>query len=482
MIQSIDYLAILPTLIVAVGSVAVLMADAFGLPRRPVGLLTLVLIAAAAAALIPGHGRSTFCYGRSCSYVADDFATLFQAIVLLAALVVVLLSHGEMRRSALPAGEYHFLLLAALTGALLLAAGRDLITLVVALETLSLPVFALVALRRHDGVASEAALKLFLVSVVSSAVTLFGISLVYGVTGAMHLDQVAAGLTRVPADLKPVAAVGVVAVIAGFGFKVAAVPFHFWAPDVYQGAPLPVAAFLSVVSKAGGFAGLTLVLTVGFWPLAGTWGPLLGVLSAATMTLGNLVALRQSDAVRLLAWSSVAQSGYMLAPLAGGSRVRPHDWMTATAAYVAIYAIMNIGAFAVVTVVARRGRRRLDDYRGLARTNPGTALALAFFLVCLAGLPPGVMGLFAKVVVFKAAIGGAATWLAVVMAVNTVIGLYYYLAWAARLFAPAPATAQPGAVRVGRAGGIAIAVSLAGAVVVSVAPELVLHAAALAVP
>jgi NADH-quinone oxidoreductase subunit N len=482
MIQSIDYLAILPTLIVAVGSVAVLMADAFGLPRRPVGLLTLVLIAAAAAALIPGHGRSTFCSGRSCSYVADDFATLFQAIVLLAALVVVLLSHGEMRRSALPAGEYHFLLLAALTGALLLAAGRDLITLVVALETLSLPVFALVALRRHDGVASEAALKLFLVSVVSSAVTLFGISLVYGVTGAMHLDQVAAGLTRVPADLKPVAAVGVVAVIAGFGFKVAAVPFHFWAPDVYQGAPLPVAAFLSVVSKAGGFAGLTLVLTVGFWPLAGTWGPLLGVLSAATMTLGNLVALRQSDAVRLLAWSSVAQSGYMLAPLAGGSRVRPHDWMTATAAYVAIYAIMNIGAFAVVTVVARRGRRRLDDYRGLARTNPGTALALAFFLVCLAGLPPGVMGLFAKVVVFKAAIGGAATWLAVVMAVNTVIGLYYYLAWAARLFAPAEATAEPGVVRVGRAGGIAIAVSLAGAVVVSVAPELVLHAAALAVP
>jgi NADH-quinone oxidoreductase subunit N len=197
------------------------------------------------------------------------------------------------------------------------------------------------------------------------------------------------------------------------------------------------------------------------------------------MTLGNLVALRQHDAVRLLAWSSVAQSGYMLAPLAGGSRVRPHEWMTATAAYVAIYAIMNIGAFAVVTVVARRGRRELADYRGLARANPGLALALAFFLICLAGLPPGVMGLFAKVVVFRAAVGGAATWLAVIMAVNTVIGLYYYLAWAVRLFAPAE---QPGSVRVGRAAGVAIALSLAGAVVVSVAPELVLHAAALAVP
>ncbi|GAA4483840.1 NADH-quinone oxidoreductase subunit N [Actinoallomurus oryzae] len=479
MIQSIDYLAILPTLIVAVGSVVVLMADAFGTPRRVTGLLTVLALAAAAVALVPGHGRTTFCTGRSCSYVADDFATLFQVIVLLTALVVVLLSHGEIGRSALPAGEYHFLLLAAVTGALLLASGRDLITLVVALETLSLPVFALVALRRYDGVASEAALKLFLVSVVSSAVTLFGISLVYGVTGAMHLDRVAAGLAHVPADLKPVAAVGVVAVIAGFGFKVAAVPFHFWAPDVYQGAPLPVAAFLSVVSKAGGFAGLTLVLTAGFWPLGGTWGPLLGVLSAATMTLGNLLALRQRDAVRLLAWSSVAQSGFMLAPLAGGTRVRPHESMTATAAYVAMYAIMNIGAFAVVTVVARRGRRDLGDYRGLARANPGVAIALAFFLVCLAGLPPGVMGLFAKVVVFRAAIGGAATWLAVIMAVNTVLGLYYYLGWAARLFAPAE---RPETVRVGRTGGIAIAVSLAGALVVSAAPELVLHAAALAVP
>jgi NADH-quinone oxidoreductase subunit N len=267
-------------------------------------------------------------------------------------------------------------------------------------------------------------------------------------------------------------------VIAGFGFKVAAVPFHFWAPDVYQGAPLPVAAFLSVVSKAAGFAGLTLVLTAGFWPFGDTWGPLMGVLSAATMTLGNLVALRQREAIRLLAWSSVAQSGYMLAPLAGGARVRPHEAMTATAAYVAMYAIMNIGAFAVVTVVARRGGRELDDYRGLVRSNPGTAAALAFFLVCLAGLPPGVMGLLAKVVVFKAAVSGAAIWLAVIMAVNTVIGLYYYLGWAARLFAPAHG--KP--IRVGRAAGIAIAVSLAGAVVVSVAPELVLHAAALAVP
>jgi NADH-quinone oxidoreductase subunit N len=368
--------------------------------------------------------------------------------------------------------------MSAVTGALLLAAGRDLVTLVVALETLSLPVFALVALRRYDGVAGEAALKLFLISVASSAVTLFGVSLVYGVTGAMHLDRVAAGLGHTTGVLKPVAAAGVMLLIAGFGFKVAAVPFHFWAPDVYQGAPTPVAAFLSVVSKAGGFAGLTLVLTAGLRPYGYVWGPVMGALAAITMTLGNLVALRQSDAVRLLAWSSVAQSGYMLAPLAAGARVPARETMTATVAYVAMYAIMNIGAFAVVTVVARRGGRTLDDYRGLVRVNPGSAIALAFFLICLAGLPPGVMGLFAKIVVFRAAVQGAAVWLAVVMAVNTVIGLYYYLTWTVRLLGPGKA--RP--VRVGRAAGVAIAVSLAGAIVVSAAPELVLRAAAFAVP
>ena len=235
-----------------------------------------------------------------------------------------------------------------------------------------------------------------------------------------------------------------------------------------------------MVSKAGGFAGLTLVLTVGFWPLGGTWGPLMGVLAAATMTLGNLVALRQRDAVRLLAWSSVAQSGYMLAPLAGGPRVRLHESMTATAAYVAIYAIMNIGAFAVVAVVARRGGRDLDDYRGLARGNPAIAAALAFFLICLAGLPPGVMGLFAKVVVFRAAIGGAATWLAVDHG-----GQHRDRPLLLPRLGGAALRARPhGQARsaAGRAGGIAVAVSLAGAVVVSVAPELVLHAAALAVP
>ncbi|OLT27676.1 NADH-quinone oxidoreductase subunit N [Actinomadura sp. CNU-125] len=488
MIQGIDYAAVAPPLIIAVAAVALLLGDAFGVPRRLLGPLSATALAAAFAAVLAlgtGDRRATLCLPdglrgdgpASCSYVADDFTLAFQGIVLLAAVIVVLLSAQQLTDARIPAGEYHFLLLAAVVGALTLVAARDLILLVVALETLSLPVFALVGLRRYDGTASEAALKLFLVSVVSAAIMLFGVSLLYGATGAMHLDRIAPALAELPAGLDAVAAAGIVLVLAGFAFKVAAVPFHFWAPDVYQGAPLPVAAFLSVVSKAAGFAGLAIVLSLGFPAYAHVWGPLVAVLAAVTMTLGNLVALRQRTAIRLLAWSSVAQSGYMLAPLAVGTDHLP-EAVAATTAYVAFYAVMNLGAFAVVTGFRRTAERRqtvdtLDDYRGLARRSPFTAAALAFFLICLAGLPPGVMGLFAKVVVFRGVVAGDVVWLAVVMAINTVIGLYYYLLWAVRLFTeptnPTPETVPGLPIR------FAVAATAAGALVLSVAPQVILQ-------
>jgi NADH-quinone oxidoreductase subunit N len=483
MIQGIDYAAIAPPLILAAAALGLLLADAFDAPRRTLSLLSagsLVAALIAVIALASGDRRATFCLPDglrsggppSCSYVADDFTLLFQGIVLAAAAIVVLLSLQEITDSRMPAGEYHFLLLAAVIGALALVAARDLVLLLVALETLSLPVFALTALRRYDGTASEAALKLFLVSVISTAVMLFGISLVYGATGSMHLDRIAPALADLPSDLDPVASVGSVLVLAGFAFKVAAVPFHFWAPDVYQGAPLPVAAFLSVVSKAAGFAGLVIVLAIGLPAYGHVWGPILGVLAALTMTLGNLLALRQRTPIRLLAWSSVAQSGYMLAPLAVGSH-RLGEATAATVAYVALYAVMNLGAFAVV--IGYHRLRTLDDYRGLARRGPAAATALAFFLICLAGLPPGVMGLFAKVVVFRATVAGGVTWLAVIMAINTVIGLYYYLAWAVRLFGPSP-SGQERDTGPGLPVRAAITAAAAGAIALSIAPQLVLQA------
>lgn len=500
-IQSIDYAAIAPPVVVALSALGVLVTDAFLPPgwRWLGGYAALAGIAgafAADAALAAGGGlRRTFCIPpglraggpSSCSYVVDEFTLLLHMVVLVAAAVVVLMARSETRASPLPTGEFHFLLLASVAGALTLAASRDLVTLVVSLELVSLPVFALAALRRYDGRSSEAGLTMFLVSVVSTAVTLLGISLVYGVTGAMHLDRIAAALAR-PEAAHPVTAVAIVLVLVGLGFKVSAVPFHFWAPDTYEGAPVPIAAFLSVVSKAAGFAGLVLVLSVGFSPYAAVWGPLVAVLAGASMTVGNLVALRQRRAVRLLAWSSIAHAGYMLVPLGavagvagtagfapGGGSGTASEIVAATVGYVAIYAAMTIGAFAVVVFVDRHwGRGDLGSYRGLVRAHPLLAVALAFFLACLAGLPPGLAGLFAKIIVFRAAVAGAYGWLAVLMAVNTVLGLYYYLGWAVQLFRPLPegVPGRPG--RVPRPVGVAVAIAAAGTVVLSLVPQLVL--------
>ncbi|HEX7186967.1 MAG TPA: NADH-quinone oxidoreductase subunit N [Actinomycetes bacterium] len=492
-LQSIDYLAVAAPLLVALVALAVLVADLF-LPaarRQVAGWLAVAGLAVAAALLVPlvGDRRSTFCVPgdglqlRACSYVVDDLTLLFQALVLAGAIVVTLLSLDTVRDSALPAGEYFFLLLASVSGALTLAASRDLLTLVVSLEVVSLPAFALVALRRYDSRSSEAALKLFLVSVVSTAVMLFGLSLVYGVTGQVHLARVATALDD-PAARQPLLLLGVTLALAGFGFKVAAVPFHFWAPDTYQGAPVPVAAYLSVVSKAAGFVGLALLLTEGFGPYADVWGPTLAVVAALTMTVGNLAALRQRHAVRLLAWSSVAQSGYMLVPLGAATVGRVDEVLSATVAYVVAYAVMNLGAFSVVTLVGRhRESNLLADYRGLGRTEPLSAFALAFSLACLAGLPPGLLGLFAKVVVFRAPVDQGYGWLAVVMAVNVVVGLAYYLAWAALLYARpdgsadasgAPGAARPPSYRISWSDGLAIGMTLGAALLLSVLPDSIL--------
>ncbi|MGV9772594.1 NADH-quinone oxidoreductase subunit N [Streptosporangium sp. NPDC003464] len=564
MIQSIDYYAVAPLLVLAFTAGLVLLLDAF-LPRRPyarpaLGGVTLAGVLGALGVVVSqavrgGAPMRTFCVppglpgpagvglgaptpGTSgsgpagaggaapvpCSFVVDDFTLIFAGLALAAGIIVVLLSMAELSSGDIPVGEWHFLLLCTLAGAVALPASRDLVMLVVALELVSLPVFALTALRRYDGRSSEAAVKLFLVSVVSTAVMLFGVSLLYGMTGTVYLDRLAQALRGPVAgpvtgpeaqpaasgaytatlpiahDLPPVLTVAVVLVLAGFAFKVAAVPFHAWAGDVYQGAPVPVAALLSVISKAAGFAGLILILVAGLRAQITLWAPLVAIIAALTMTVGNLLALRQRHAVRLLAWSSVAQSGYILAPLG----VRDDEAMSASVAYLVFYAAMNLGAFAVVMLVSRRGvRGELDDYRGLVFRNPAAGLALAFFLICLAGLPPGLAGLFAKIVVFREIVDGGGAWLAVVMAVNTVIGLYYYVAWAARIFTPVPVTeatgvsagvgvgvAEGGSAAAGggagdevpAAGGrarwvpVGVAIALAGAVAVvfSIAPQVVL--------
>ncbi|WP_405627911.1 NADH-quinone oxidoreductase subunit N [Streptomyces sp. NBC_00016] len=488
-VQSVDWLAIAPPTLAAVVALVVLVADLFvGDARKPLlGWLSVAGLAAATALLLPllDGDRSTFCLTgdtRVCSYTADRFTLVIQFLVLGGALLAALLSVTALKdaRGRLPEGEFWFLLLSSAAGAALLPASRDLATLVVALEVASLPAFALVGIRHGDRRSSEAALKFFLSSVTATTVSLLGISFVYATTGTLYLTQVADRIQHVDGRLDTLAQSGVVLTLIGFAFKTAAVPFHFWVPDTYVGAPLPVAAYLSVVGKAVGFSGLILVTVIGFPSYADVWGPALAVLAALTMTVGNVGALRQQatraySAVRLLAWSSVGQAGYLLVPIAAAAYSDDAEHaIGSTVAYALMYAAVNLGAFAVAALVGRTSAtNRISDYRGLYAKHPAAALLLAFFLLCLAGLPPGIIGLFAKVTVFSAAVDAGLGWLAVVMAVNVVIALYYYLQWTALLFrapegepekhrVPAPLTA-------------AITLTAALGIALSGAPQLVLR-------
>lgn len=494
-VQSVDWLAISPPAIAALAALAVLVADLF-LPERakralgPVSAASL-LLAALPLLLLRTEDTATFCLPdgtRACSYSADTLALVLQLLVLAGAFVTALISIPAVRELRLPQGEFWFLLLSATAGAALLPAARELVTLVIALETASLPAFALVGLRSGSRLSAEAALKFFLTSVTATAVTLLGTSFLYAVTGTLHLHGIAEGLTRADPQLANLAGAGIALTLVGFAFKASAVPFHFWVPDTYVGAPVPVAAFLSVVGKTAGISGLILLLVQAFPTRADLWGPAVAVLAAVTMTAGNVAALRQRTdrahgAVRLLAWSSVAQAGYLLVPLAASARDAAHDpeaalsTVGATIAYLLMYGAVNLGAFAVVAHIGRGGgANRLRDYRGLWTHHPAAALALAFFLLCLAGLPPGVIGLFAKVAVFRTAVDGGLGWLAVLMAVNVVIGLFYYLRWTALAFRPpAPASGStPAPSRLPAPLATGLALTAAAGVALSVHPELVL--------
>ncbi|HEY8451449.1 MAG TPA: proton-conducting transporter membrane subunit [Natronosporangium sp.] len=487
-VQAIDHVALLPAYLAAGTVLLALLVDlAAGRRRLTVAATGLGAVAVAVAAWWVGadQHRETFCVGDACSYVADSAGAVVAVVFAVLTLGVLGLSAPVLR--SLPAGEYCFLLAASMTGGVVLGYARDLITLIVALETLTLPLYALVALRRRSVASASGAMTFFVVSVVSVAVTLLGAALLYAATGTVHLTALAAA-GEPAGPLRPLALVGSVLVVAGLVFKLAAVPFHAWAPAAYDGAPVPVAAYLSTASKLGGVVAVVYVVAIGLPPWLPVAGPALAGFAVLSMTVGNLVALRQRRMVRLLAWSSVAQAGYILAPLgafalaAGRTEDAQALAVSATVAYAIFYVMIEFAAFG--SVVALRGPAdggTIEDYRGVARRSPLIGAAFTLALVGLAGLPPGLAGLFAKVVIVRSLLGGGAEWLAVVVAVNAVIGLAYYLRVAAQLYAPGPVGTTPAPAEPHRRSPV-VMVALAAATVLAVvagfAPQLVLDAAA----
>jgi len=434
-IQSIDFVTVAPALALASGALVVLIVDLFvAKGTRVSGALALVTVVVAAVLVPATSGQATLCVGVACGYAVGSVTLALQGITLLATGTVVLMSVVTVEDLGIPSGEHFFLLLCSAAGALLVPATTDLVSMIVALELVSLPTFALIGLHRGDRRAGEAALKAFLFSVTSVAISLYGIALLYGSTGTVGFLPLS--IASSGAEPTPIAVAGLVMLLAVIAFKISAVPFHAWAPDAYEGAPIPVAAFLSVVSKTAGFGALALVFaTFADWPQV--WAPPIAVMAVLTMVIANIVALRQRRAVRLLAWSSIAQAGYILVPF--GAVVAgvegSEGLLVPVVAYLVAYAAMNLGAFGVVAIVSREHlRARLSDFSGLAWHSPWLGLSLAFFLACLAGLPPGIIGLLVKVQVIAVPVATGAWWLVAAMAVATVIGLAYYLSWAAVLF------------------------------------------------
>lgn len=421
-VLAIDWSALAPALALLVTAVVSLFFALFHRDSRHVAVTALLgvitaFLFALARFLEPGELVASF----GLRYYGDTFALAFTLIILLGTALAILVSYDQLKRQELERPEYYPLMLLSAMGAVIMAASGDLVTLVLGLEIMSLPVYALSAWRTRDRQSEEAGMKYFLLGAFGSAILIYGMALLYGAGGTFVFDTLAQVLAG--GELTVLATLGGALVLAGLGFKASMVPFHQWAPDVYTGAPTPVVTFMSVVIKVGAFAALLRIVSTVFPQLAPWLLTALAVIVAATLIVGNLSALMQRGVKRILAYSAVAHAGYLglalLAPEHGG--------VSAAAFYLTAYALMNAGAFAVLSLMTDANDRGddLDRFAGLGRKRPWLAATLTFFLLSLGGIPP-LAGFAGKILVFQAVLEAGWFWLAVLGIVTSVIALVYY--------------------------------------------------------
>lgn len=423
---------------------------------RPAAVALAALVAGGLAVAVAREARRSLFGGM---FVHDGFTVFFTLLLCAAGAVAVLLSWDYVRRTRIHHGEYYALLLCATLGMVVMAAANDLITMFLGLELMSLSLYVLVGFRRGSLESNEAALKYFLLGAFASGFLLYGIALIYGATGTTNLAEMAAFLTGSPLRDNPLLLVGGVLLLAGLLFKVAAVPFHMWTPDAYEGAPTPVTAFMSVGAKAAAFAALLrfVLRALGDVPVA--WEPLLATVAVLTMTVGNVTALLQVNLKRMLAYSSIAHAGYLLVAVVAGGPAGA----SAALFYLAVYAVMNLGAFGVLTLLGRGTQEPvlMADIAGLGFRRPWLGLALTVFMLSLGGIPP-TAGFMGKFYVFGTALQAGLVPLVVIGVLNSVVSIFYYLRVTVALYME-----EPGVEPVGVSWNIPAAIALAVALVLT---------------
>jgi NADH-quinone oxidoreductase subunit N len=470
--SSSEYLRVLPEIILTLVATLIMFLEAVIADDKRKGIFAPLSILGLAAAMI----GAVMAYGDpgpafQNMLIIDGFATFFRILVIGVGLLAVLSSSGYLRRENSLGGEFYALILFSIVGQSIMASANELIMIFIGLEISSIASYILAGYLRDDARNNESALKYFLLGSFATAFLLYGVAWIYGATGATNLVLIRSALLT---GAEPVALAGTAAalIFVGFAFKISAVPFQSWAPDVYQGAPAPVAAFLSTGPKAAAFAVLLRVFMSAFGSIASSWMPLVWGVALATMTVGNFAAILQSNIKRLLGYSSIAHAGYVLVAVTANSG----NGSAAAMFYLAAYAFTNIGAFAVVAYVSRKGERYvgIDDFAGLAQRQPGMAAMLSIFLLSLIGVPL-TGGFFGKFYIFKAALDSHLVWLTVLGLLNSAVAAYYYLRVLVVMYFKEPGEAAEDIPPAGPALQIAVYGSALGTLLLGIFPSWVLN-------
>ena len=415
--------AVIPMLCIGLAGLVILLAEAFRgkNEKMPIGGLAIIGLVGAGAASMLLWDSNAESFG---AVTADNFGLFVNLVLVVVGILTVFFSAQSVERDRLPAGEYYAMLMFAIFGMMLMGQATDLLVIFLALETMSIAVYILTGMRRDQQQSTEAAFKYFLLGAFASSFFLYGIAFLYGVTGTTNIERLSTAIAAQSMSGNPMILLGTGLLIIGFAFKIAAVPFHMWSPDAYEGAPSVVTGFMSTGVKAAAMAAFVRVFLKGLDPMIADWAPVLWWIAAATMIVGTVVGVAQTSLKRMLAYSSIAHAGYLLAGLVAGNDVGK----AAILFYLAAYALTNLGAFGVISILGTRERANDDlrDYAGLWHSHPALATLMTFFLLSLGGFPP-TAGFIAKWYVFSAAIGSGYYGLAIIGVLSSVVSVFFYL-------------------------------------------------------